>query len=372
MKLSTLIALTLTTFSLTTSGSHAHETYNCFFGGKLKWPTARLDLHADSVSFPPGNTFTNRLFDTANAWHAAGSKFRYTVLLGATRTGDGNKRSEIWFESGLDPETTGQTTLWRNTFTCSVSEADVKFNSNLPFTTSTRADRLRVYRDDETSALLFQATAIHEFGHAQCLRHEADVYNVMGIANTFLQTNGNTARAYVGEDAATGSIHLYGTASSARTDLSVSHWRRSGTFSAPGEDTYSRHDRTSIFQNGRVVDNDESKDPTFTVRAGQSYDVPFTYEVTGRPGFQTHVVKVKFYLSANSTISTGDVYVGSRTIGMRVNTPYSSSTRLRIPISRLVPTGRTYWLGAIIDPDREHAEFDEGNNATWIRVRVER
>ena len=50
----------------------------------------------------------------------------------------------------------------------------------------------------------FQTTAMHELGHSVGLGHEADEHNIMGRDWEHIHVNGDTARAYAGEDACDG------------------------------------------------------------------------------------------------------------------------------------------------------------------------
>lgn len=71
---------------------------------------------------------------------------------------------------------------------------------------------------------------------------------------------------------------------------------------------------------------------------------------------------VDFYLSTDQSITTGDVYLGRRTVSsLAVNGSNSASATVTIP--NYVFTG-SYYVGAIVDPYNYVAEETETNNAT--------
>ena len=66
---------------------------------------------------------------------------------------------------------------------------------------------------------------------------------------------------------------------------------------------------------------------------------------------------VKYYLSSDQVITTGDAYIGQ---AVPYNTTGANGIVAAIP-STLAPG--VYYIGAIVDPDNLVDEYDEGNNA---------
>jgi hypothetical protein len=209
----------------------------------------------------------------------------------------------------------------------------------------------------------FQTTAIHELGHALGLAHTNNTYNIMGTDWTHIHANGTTARSYLGEDAANGVVYLYGTSGSTLEDLGVTHWKYLGT---SGE--YSTHQKT------RVTNSSGGALPTFTVSGetgyyvskGQVVRLELTYENNGKTTQSSS--DVRFYVSTNNTISTSDTLLGSTTFSLGRNTVMTTSNSLTIPSS--LTSGVTYYLGAVIDADGSLGEMTEGNNATYLPIRI--
>jgi len=214
------------------------------------------------------------------------------------------------------------------------------------------------------SGRLMQGTAAHELGHAVGLLHVNTTYNIMGSDFSHVHTNGSTVDAYVGEDASNGMVFLYGLWSGAPNDLAVEHWRYSG---ASGE--YSTHDRTRIYDTAtgaELAKVNVNGETGYQVRRGQSVRAEFTYENNGK-GTLTGI-PVRYYISTNDIISSGDTQVGSSTFTLARDVVSTSLKTLTIPNS--LSTNTNYWLGAYIDPGQTIAESDRSNNGTYIPIRV--
>ena len=74
------------------------------------------------------------------------------------------------------------------------------------------------------------------------LAHSKSSYQIMGNDVTHIHANGNTTRAYFGEDAGDGAVFLYGEEEHDVEDVSLSHWKYGGY---SGE--YSTHVRTQMY-----------------------------------------------------------------------------------------------------------------------------
>jgi hypothetical protein len=208
----------------------------------------------------------------------------------------------------------------------------------------------------------FQTTALHEYGHVAGLGHEADEYNIMGRDWTFILTNGTTCRSYLGEDAADGLISLYTRRDGeAIENLSVTLFKRTGVSGA-----YSVHGKCKMYNTSgsELTYTSYSGQRRYNVDAGQRVRVEFTYENSGET---THTPNVGFYISTNSTITTGDRRFATQTPILGRNDPYTHYYTLTIPAD--LTRGATYYLGVIVDYDNAIAEVDE-NNAAYHIIRI--
>jgi hypothetical protein len=79
--------------------------------------------------------------------------------------------------------------------------------------------------------------------------------------------------------------------------------------------------------------------------------------------------KVNFVLSIDDYISNHDHLIGTDSVsGARgAFGPIESSAQ----IPKLIPTGREYFLGVVVDPQNEISEYYENNNATYLGAKVE-
>ena len=178
--------------------------------------------------------------------------------------------------------------------------------------------QFRGYGDERRS---FETTAIHEIGHALGLGHENRYYNIMGNDYTHLHTTGdNSLKSYVGEDATSGLITLYG--SSNRQDLSVAQWRRVGS---SGE--YSSHARTRLFDSNGTVLASTKVQPScirdycemrHEVELGQQIQFEMTLENNGK---NSQTVQLGYYISTNGTITNADTLIGTDNVTVTRNTP---------------------------------------------------
>lgn len=203
--------------------------------------------------------------------------------------------------------------------------------------------------------------ATHEFGHALGLLHEEKGYNVMGEDYTHIHTNGNVSKSYLGEDASSGAVFIYGLYPNAYPDLSVAHWKYVGNIRQ-----YSDHDRTQIYDSAgnAITPSFVNREPVYPVQRGRTVGVELTYENNGGSDL---LARIGFYLSTNETISTNDTFLGSADLNFNRDVPDTRTYYVTIP-NDLTP-GR-YSIGAVVDLDSAYTEFDEDNNATYITIDV--
>jgi len=184
----------------------------------------------------------------------------------------------------------------------------------------------------------------------------------MGTDWTHIHTNNNYTYAYVGEDASSGAVYLYGTDLGAGNDVGVVHWRKTGQ---DGE--YSIHGRTRIFDKN---DNEKlsflaSGEPVYRVSSGEQIRAEFTYE---NNGLNALTIDAAFYLSTNDYISHWDTAIDRTSI--TVNRDGVDTLRHAFTLPRNLTVGNTYYIGVIVDDSGLVNEFTEVNNATYTGIRI--
>ncbi|MDJ0807501.1 MAG: CARDB domain-containing protein [Gammaproteobacteria bacterium] len=339
--------------AIMTGHVNAYTTTACG-GGDVKWSSKTRTLYAYTGSFPSGSSYRTALIDAVNRLNENAAGFTFNIVYTNTVPSLGNGRSEVWIENISPP---GVTNYWWNG-SCNMTEADIRMDSSVTWTTSTLKTANWNYGG---AGRPFQTTLLHELGHAIGLGHEADEYNIMGQDWDHIHTNGSTARAYFGEDASDGSVYLYGASSD--QDLGIVHWKWTGSSGA-----YSTHGRTRLLDPSTNIElpydlvNEERR---YKVDRGQTVKVELTYENNGN-NYQYQ--DVGYYVSTNDYISTWDTLLATRNLGLSPDNVYTSSYNVTIPGDLSCSTN--YWLGAVIDKDGSLSENNEWNNASYIPIRT--
>ena len=355
------LATTLTLLAMIPSlGAWTWEP-NCPGGGRPHWKDEQITLRLSGVSFPPNHPSSSAMDDTFKRWNATPSQMLYVSIWNDWVIGFDNDESEVWFTGATLPSSAWTYTSW-DLATCEMKEADILFNIvDNDFTESRKKQDLKMYAG---SQIPFRTVAIHELGHAQGLQHVVNEYSVMGTDITHVHTNGSIVNAYPGADAVSGSLAVYGLQAGAKQELGVSHWQWAGG-SVYG---YSVHERTGIFN--PVTGNEFSRytsggEPVYRVRRGNLVSWVLTYENMGASALVN--AKVNYYLSTNSTISNFDTLLKSETHTLSRGA-HPIATELTIPTN--LTRGKTYYLGAVIDPDHKVSEYYDTENATYTAIRV--
>lgn len=323
-----------------------------------KWGSNSTSMRASSVSFPAGNAYRTALGTVASRWNQNPSNFFFSQLYDDTSVGLNNGQNEVWFTADASYNPAVTVSRWNGSGT--LIESDVLFYVSAGYTTSMNKTSIWPYGG---ASRPFETTAMHEYGHALGLGHEADEYNIMGQDWTHLSLNGSTARSYAGEDADDGTVSLYGLWSGGTIeDVGVVHMKRTG---ASGE--YSSHGLTKMYNSSGVelpftTFNGQRR---YNVSKGQSVQVEFTYENNGEayqsPG-------VGYYISTDSNITTGDTQFATASYGLGRADVLTSKRTLTIPSSLV--SGSTYYLGAIIDWNNAITEVNSANNAAYHIIRI--
>lgn len=323
----------------------------------VKWSSNVYAARASTGGFPAG-PWRNALASVVGHWNANPSNLGYSISYNDSSVGLGNGQSEVWWDSGFGAP--AAMFPWINMSTCRFTEADIKFDNTVAYTTSTSKSALISYGG---ASRPFQTTAMHEFGHAGGLAHTATTYNIMGSDWTHIHANGGTATAYHGEDAAAGMVAVYGLWAAGPQDLGVVHWRWVGS-----SGQYSTHNRTRIFNcSGTELPKVAgTAEPVYRVSKGQCVRLELSYENMGRTSPLSPTVG--YYLSSNDSITTADTFLGSNVPSLGRGQVLTTPTTLTVPSSLV--SGSNYWLGAIIDRTNAISEKSEANNASYIGLRI--
>lgn len=374
MKKSASLALTLV-LGFLGSSANAVGWKSCGESGNIiKWDTNNVTLKAGNMSFPTAGAFTSSLQTAVDRINSNPSKFRFSLAFGDSSVAIDNDENEIWFttDQELLAGAPARTLSWNYCFWAfgwhyDLLEADVIFDSNIAYTASMNKLEHSEFGGNKRP---FQTTAIHELAHAAGLGHENRWYSIMGSDWNHIHVNGSTARSYLGEDGAEGTVILYGASGSFYEDLSVSNFTRVG---ASGE--YSRHD-FNLIKNaagvalslvpGTGVTPTKKTEPRYIVSKGQSIKFDYTVENNGK---SAHTPNVAFYLSNNSTITTADILLGTTSFAVTRNQPTVKTANLVVPANLV--SGSDYYIGVIIDYDNKIEENVSSNNATYLPIRIQ-
>lgn len=207
-------------------------------------------------------------------------------------------------------------------------------------------------------------TAIHEFSHTLGVKHESDVFQIMGNAWNVVNTNSGVTETVISEDTTRGLVSVYGQRSATVEDLSVYHWQWASASGA-----YSTHERTPVTEvgGGALTDVSGGGEPAYEVNNGQQIRVTQTVENRGKTN---HTVKVRWYVSTNDLITSYDTLVATSTLTKARNGPYTWDRTITLP-SNLI-SGEDYWIGLIVDADDTVSEMNEINNAAYLAELVVR
>lgn len=362
LRLIALIVALATAMVLSTEPAGAHRFFNpC--ATNLTWPDG-------DVSFgTPTGSFTQ---EVRNAWELAhelrnrtpgGFRFN-TPNYDENYFGRANGDPEAWFTTNQD-YLQGHPAMAMSTFGCLFfNDVDIVFDKDQAWTYQDTASSNRTYRAGPGTGRNFLSGAIHEMGHAVGLAHETRYYNVMGSDATHIERNGDVITVSPGEDAIRGETRLYGIGTPGK-DISVSHWKHTGE-----SEGYSSHGQTGIFDDDGAQMPFDSVDGVrrITVRAGQSYNVQFTFSNNGVPGTWDFDVPYALYISSDNVIDTSDRLITQGTIDLYANLPDTVKLPVTIPADLAAHT--THFLGVVVDRTDSISEYAEDNNATYLGIAI--
>ena len=366
------IALSSLAFTLSLPIAHAAEWDGCF-----RWAGDSVTMRANIFQFGSGSgaDLLDRILDAEEAWAATATDFEYHITLDNDFASTvGNGESEIFFSNATPPEALAAVFNYKHPFLCFYVESDLVIAPGADFSSSSSKSNLGAYQGDGSQLfsvdedISFVSTMIHELGHVQGLQHEDDEYNcMMPSLQPMFHTNGSTARAYVGEDAAQISRLMYGdknvSSPFGMRDFAVSHWKFN-----PATST-AQHTRTGVFSGGGSVGASMvNGEPVFNVTAGIPIEVEFTVESIGNFTNPFEQVEVRLYLSTNSFISKYDTFLGSSTV-FTGSTGFAAPHRFTVTLPTSMPVGQIRYVGAIVNPTGLSTEVLTNNNATYTAVR---
>jgi CARDB len=362
-------------------------------GLKKHWLHAEYKPVIDPVSIPDGSPQHAALLAAIEQMNLNPSNFRYHY--GGMDNSDGvgvaNGESEIWMQDlGADHQFVSAIEQSDSDYSssCTATESDIIINTHYrPAREPVGINKINFNTDKQQmfeyggSHGVFHSIAMHEMGHAAGLQHEGDVLNLMG-GDYLVVAQGDSVYPYIGEDAASGLIALYGVSTTALEDVSVSHWRHGDKREIGDGSFFSVHHRTGIFSSdtvelaktcayhkpnlsGALIT--ACPEPVYQVAKGQTVKLELSYENAGR----TKVLQIvaNYYLSTDNIIDSQDTLLKSKTLRIKQDSqPATLTTDVTLPSN--LNSGKNYWLGCIVDADNALNESVETNNATYVGIAI--
>lgn len=311
-----------------------------------RWKSDNTTMYLNTRSFPVGSSWDLHTQYMMSEWNAVGgSNFKYYV----GRDTDGsvsstNGKNEIAFMS--EPNETHLAVNWKR-WDCywlfgtkyGFIESDIYLNTRYSWTLSDFTGW------NTSSPYNFELVMLHELGHGLGLNHQNNRPSIMNQYYYNSGPNGHYNKVEPHADDRHGVRYIYPDNSTDR-DVSVSRFKNTGASSA-----VNRLLRTS----GSYANK---------AKKGEQLDVEYLVENLGT---QTESAKVQFFISTNTYISTGDISLGYTTWTLPKGTHAQSKKRITIPLS--MATGN-YYIGYIVDPDRNIPESSTQNNSVSLLDKV--
>ena len=353
----TIISLILLVIS---SNALGYANMTCK-GQPITWDDAKAHLHISTQSFPrtvsTGNeeelnieTEQDLILSGMHTWNRVGSSdFTFTAgYYDDTNQGFKNGRNEIYRKAlgnngPLAYTETRSLCYWAGYWRTEIIEADIVFNSSLPFTTETSTP---VNFENITN---FGIVTLHELGHALGLVHETQTVAVLnpyepngGVPGS----QGNRMLSPFADDVR-GLNHLYG------NDNLYSE-----LIPLPKKSDCNGGSRNLIVSPSSIKRGKE-----ITMEWGVSNLSTYPAELT-----------VTFLLSIDRVIDPDtDIVIGHRqvVIGQTSTLLFASSKKETLTIPDTIEPGY-YYIGYYIDSEQQITETIEANNGQdiWYTVQV--
>ena len=305
-------------------------------GRNVTWDGDTQTFEGNQNDFPAGSAWRASLQAGVDAWNlsAPATNFRFGLVFNAAADNDlGDGRNSIVRVADIagDAVMVARSRLsaciwpfWRR----KITEVDIISENSFGWNNATNPTPFGSFTSSTISFM-------HELGHAFGLQHENDVMATMNdtLPNSGSISSANDAHPHA--DDVLGDRGGYGT-NGAANDFYASTFRRtaagrSGVIPTPA--TFSRGNPAS-FQ--------------FTV---------------GNRGTVNRTALVRFYLSTDFNITTGDIQIGSTSLSINAGVTRTLNATVTVPLG--VAPG-FYRIGYIIDPTNAVGETDEGNNAVAL------
>lgn len=333
----------------TAQGAFAYDWNECR-SNKQNWDSNNVTFRPSSVSFPSGSAWRTSVEAMRTAWNTApGTKFDFTYSYSSSDTySSGDDTNSILITDAYNYDSDGDgieaLAVTRRKFKWCVwpfwggklKEVDVLFNPAYTWDNSVNPGT----PPDPWSPYSSTLVGIHELGHAFGLDHEDDE---MATMNSVYPNSGALGRdndiVPHGDDVH-GNRAGYGTTGSPR-DLYASTYYRSSA----GESRYINA-------------------PSTMYRATST---SFQFSMGNRGTVNETSVGVKFYLSTDRNITSGDYLVGSA--GFSMDQGATVTRTVNITAGSSIPAG-SYYFGWIVDPENYIGESDEGNNSVALMSRT--
>jgi hypothetical protein len=358
-----------------------------------KWPGTSYSLRLKTADFPTTGASAIRrsaLLGAMAEWNEAPQNFTISAGSGTTGAMD-NGVSEAYANNGLCPAGAPACAPIWGSCSAGIDEADVIFVTNQAFADTTVKANLAPYGGANRD---LRGLFIHELGHTLALAHNAIYYNIMGDDIDHHITQGPNTHNFVGGYGARAAALHYGYRSNARQELTVSHWRRSGTLQG-GE--YSNHTPTRLYNSSNNLIGTSNScagvaGSFYNVTRGQTVKPGFAFENEG--GAPQTGVGVTFYLSPDDTIGPPDQQFATTAVDisrgpadnvLNSTTLESGETKIPVVIPSRNASGATisgrFFIGVHIDRGNAIAEVDDdpfGNtvppsftgNSSYLQQRI--
>lgn len=354
------IILTAIAASFISAPAFAGSWLVCNGSERITWGGNSTTARINTISYPPGSVLqtAQRGIDITNT---NPSRFTINRTTESGNVGRGNGQNEI-YASDIDPPGVARMNYhcyWFFGTHSGLDEVDIVLDSGRSWTTTRNKASLNNYGG---SGRPIEPVIVHEAGHYLGLMHVDWEYNVMGDSWRHHHTNGSTTRSYFGEDASHAARVLYGTQNSHFEDVSVSHWRYTGS---DGE--YSNHDRTRARSSGGSILSGRTinGEPGYRANRGQTIRLEFTIENNGRSTVNN--VDYGLYVSTNDYISRYDRRVGGGSYNS-IHPADVATHQFTVTLPNDLQRGRAYWVGIIIDESNTVSEVSGWNNASYIPI----